>query len=178
MRQNKAFLKFRGRQLYEFPLDILTSYCDEILISSSDPAFHTTNYPPVIDEYPGKGPMGGIYSCLKKARNKYSLVLPCDLPLLDHTIIDIMLRDYLQFDTTVVLNENDLPEPLVGIYSENLIPIMQKLLESGILKLLDLLSSVNTRYIDLKKEGYEIIAGCFKNINNIKDYKELILRYG
>jgi molybdopterin-guanine dinucleotide biosynthesis protein A len=178
MRQNKAFLKFRGRHLYEFPLEILQIYCDEILISTSDSAFRETNHILVSDEFPEMGPMGGIYSCMKKARYNFSLVLPCDLPLLERHIIDIMLQNYMQFDITVVLNNDNLPEPIIGIYSRNLIPLMEKSLKSGKLKLQELLLNSNTLYIDLKNEGYVITAHSFRNINNVKDYNELILKYG
>jgi molybdopterin-guanine dinucleotide biosynthesis protein A len=177
MQKNKAFLEFRGIPLFEYTLNILRRFCKEILISTSDPSYRTTNFPLIRDEIKGAGPLGGIYSCLKKSTFPYALVLPCDLPLLDESIPSVLLHDHKKYDITVPLNKNKNPEPLIGVYSTTLVPLMRSRIDLGSFKLQDLLRCANTRYITPEIEGLKDISGYFRNINTKKDYDELVSKY-
>ncbi len=173
MGEDKAFLQFKGKYLFEFPLSILIDFTDEIIISSSNMDFKNTGHIIIKDEIPNLGPLGGIYSCLKRSTYLYSLILPCDIPLLDLSIPEVLLHNHIKYDITVALNHNNFPEPLIGVYSKNLLPLIEKQIHRGNLKLMDLLGKVNTNYVTLEKEVFNQSSKPFLNINTKKDLIEL-----
>ncbi|MFC1908103.1 molybdenum cofactor guanylyltransferase [Chloroflexota bacterium] len=46
----------------------------------------------VTDTYPGKGPLGGIYTGLATSDSFYNLVVACDMPFLNRALLDYMIR--------------------------------------------------------------------------------------
>ncbi|MDI6815476.1 MAG: NTP transferase domain-containing protein [Dehalococcoidales bacterium] len=42
----------------------------------------------VADTYPGKGPLGGIYTGLATSDSFYNLVVACDMPFLNQALLD------------------------------------------------------------------------------------------
>ena len=55
----------------------------------------------VTDTYPGKGPLGGIYTGLGAAESFYNLVVACDMPFLNQTLLDNMIQNSANFDLVV-----------------------------------------------------------------------------
>ena len=115
MGEDKAFIKYRKKELFRYPLEILEYFCDEIIISSSNPSFNNTGYLICPDEVPGLGPIGGINTCLKKTKNEYSIVLSCDTPLLDHPTINELIKNIANYNIVVAVNSTGHPESLVGL---------------------------------------------------------------
>jgi molybdenum cofactor guanylyltransferase len=64
MGEDKAFMKFNNRYLFEYSLSVLQHFSENIVISSSDSRFTQLQYNRIEDEIPDLGPLGGIYSCL------------------------------------------------------------------------------------------------------------------
>lgn len=173
MGKDKAFLEYKHRKLYEYPLSILTGLCDEILISSNDPRFELTGYQVIPDIFPGQGPMAGIFTCLSSARYPRSLVLGCDLPLMDPRFIQLLVsRSEQNFPVTAGLNKENKPEPLAGIYDKSLLDLMKSLLEEEKNKLRILLEMIPVQYINPTNEGYDPEVIYF-NINSPRDIQNL-----
>ncbi len=171
MGEDKAFMKYGEYFLYEYSLSVLKHFSNNILLSSSNLLFKQADCTIVEDEMPGLGPIGGIFSCLKQIKCQNAIVLPCDLPLITLSIIDILIENSENFDITIALNRQNLPEPLVGIYNVAVIPFMEEMINHGNYKMQELLSKVNTRFVPFPESP----ALSFQNINYPSDFGSLPL---
>ncbi len=166
---DKAFVKYGENCLYEYSLSLLKKNSNDILISSGNPRFSQLNLTCVPDEIKGAGPIGGIYSCLKKIKNKSAIVLPCDLPLLNDRIITALAKNSDDYDISIIVNYHDLPEPLIGIYAVSLIPVMKEMIDSNQYKLQNIFKKVKTNFVRIPWASAEV----FKNVNNPAELNSL-----
>ncbi len=128
----KALLDLEGKKLYRYGLELLAGFCDEIFISAPKGLISHDKYPVIPDTFAGKGPLGGIWSCMQKATHDYCLVLSCDMPFMEAGLIRIVIRILIREsnkDYCLFSNEFNQPEPLAGIYSVRLLPLMKEMLD-------------------------------------------------
>jgi len=107
-----------------------------------------------VDELPGTGPLGGIYSGLRTAfededvrelyRAKYAMVIACDLPLLQRSLLEELRRLAPEYEAVVPVSDQGLPEPLCAVYSPDCIGPIRERLEAGQLKAASFLEDVHT----------------------------------
>jgi molybdenum cofactor guanylyltransferase len=169
MGEDKAFLRYGNQFLYEYSLSVLKKICNEIFISTSNPQFVSTNLRIIEDEHTGIGPIGGIYSCLKQIKNKYAIILPCDLPMITLEIIAVLTENLKGNEVVIALNDQNLPEPLIGIYSNSVIPIIEKMIVSNNFKMHDLFNNVKSDFVKIPGATHNI----FRNINSPKEFNSL-----
>ncbi|HKL11768.1 MAG TPA: molybdenum cofactor guanylyltransferase, partial [Clostridia bacterium] len=99
--ENKALLEYNGKTFLDIAIEKVIRF-DEILIITSK--FNKYNYEGIRileDIIPDQGPLGGIYTGLKNARNNISVVLPCDTPLLDAQLLEYFLEACNGYDGVV-----------------------------------------------------------------------------
>ena len=100
----------------------------------------------VIDFYPGKGALGGVYTGLSRARNSWGLVLACDMPFINPELLTLLIS--LRHNYDIVTPQVDgLPEPLHALYSKNCLAPLEKLLDQNELQVSKIFNMVNTRYV-------------------------------
>ncbi len=123
----------------------------------------------VTDLYPGRGPLVGIYSGLLKSKSDYNLVVACDMPLLNQSLLAYMVKEAGGFDVAIPRLGNML-EPLHAVYSKNCIQAIEKLLEKGSHKIDRLLEMVKVRYIESEEiDTFDPRHLSFFNINTLQD---------
>lgn len=123
----------------------------------------------VTDFYPGKGPLGGIYTGLRAADTFYSLVVACDMPFLNLALLRHLLRLAPGFDL-VVPKIGGMLEPLHAVYSKNCLGVMEKLLHTGRLQIAEVMPLVKTRYVgDEEVDEFDPKHLSFLNINTEAD---------
>ena len=108
------------------------------------------NYPKlktVIDTYPGKGPLGGIYTGLAASESFYNLVVACDMPFLNQALLDYMIQISANFDL-VVPRLGNMIEPLHAVYSKGCLAPIECLLKQGNLSVRELFALVRVRYVE------------------------------
>lgn len=101
----------------------------------------------VTDIFPGKGPLGGIYTGLVKSGYSYNLVVAADMPFLNRALLRYMIGLSDGFDT-VVPRVGDLVEPLHAVYSKGCLATIETMLRQGNLSVADLLRRVRVRYVE------------------------------
>ncbi len=173
MGRNKAFLKFRGKELYHYPLAVLEELCDDIVFSAPEDLFPKEQpYRIVPDIYPSKGPLSGIHSCLKQVRHEKAVVLSCDIPFITKGFITAM--ETLMGDAKVIAGTgiDGRPEPLAGIYSANLWPYIETLLLEDKLKMADFLTRSEAKLVDVTSIGFDP-RQLFFNVNDQSDFNLL-----
>ena len=98
------------------------------------------------DLYPGKGPLAGIYTGLLAANNPCSIIVACDMPFLDPSLLGYMIEFAPDFDV-VAPKIGDKREPLHAVYSKNCLAPIKSLLEQERLKVTDFFPLVKVRYV-------------------------------
>jgi molybdopterin-guanine dinucleotide biosynthesis protein A len=146
--QDKAFLDVNGQPLIERVIERLAPIADEVLIVADDVERYADLQARVIrDVYPGKAALGGIYSGLKAAVGYHSVVVACDMPFLNVSLLRHMQG--LAADCDVVIPRlGDLTEALHAVYSRDCLPFMERQLLAGDLRIIHFLPHVRVRYID------------------------------
>lgn len=131
MGKDKGLMEFKGKFLAEYALDLLRSHCSEVLISSENSAYEQFSIPLVPDDYPDKGPMGGIYSAMKQSAHDWCLVLACDLPYINTKLIRALLAETVSGYSCIVPVHDELTEPLAALYHKRMLPDLKKALEEN-----------------------------------------------
>ena len=122
-----------------------------------------------LDLYPGKGSLGGIYSCISAAAADWSFVVACDMPFINPTLLSYMLSLRGTADAVVPLVEGRL-EPTHGLYSKACLPYIEERLIAKDLKISRFLDQVRVNY--LREEEISMIDPqhlSFFNVNTAED---------
>jgi molybdopterin-guanine dinucleotide biosynthesis protein A len=126
----------------------------------------------IVDIYPGKGALGGIYAGLASADSFYSLVVGCDMPFLNRDLLCYLIDLAPNFDV-VVPRIDDMFEPLHAVYSRDCLAPIKELIDKDRLEVSQLFNLVKTRYVG-KDEIAKFDPRClsFFNINTLDDLRK------
>ncbi|NLI93869.1 MAG: molybdenum cofactor guanylyltransferase [Peptococcaceae bacterium] len=153
MGKNKALLELDGKPLIERTLDILRKTCSEVVISSrSEDLYSSYGYQVIPDIFPGKGPLGGLYSVLQKASYEYLFLAACDMPFLDETSIRYIYSRMDDFDAIVPYALGRM-HPLHAFYHKRITPLVEEKIQKDQLRIVDVLSECRMKI--LKSEDGE-----------------------
>lgn len=166
---DKGLVPFMGRPLIDYSIEISEQFTKDIIISANNNDYEKFGFPLVPDIFKEAGPMGGIYSALRKAKYELNLILPCDTPYIDKTLIHLLINNYDQEDVVIFQTENHRFHPLLGIYHKRILPKLKKSLEKSHFKLIDLIFELHYKIIPLKAQ--DEYKRCFLNFNYEKDLK-------
>jgi len=169
----KAFAKLDGKMFYEIAYEHLKKICDHVIIVTRKEFIEKfpKDYHVItdLDAFSGCGPLAGIYSAMTAAEADHYVVLPCDMPLLNHFILQQLLNRHVK-DVAVVVSEGYL-QPLVSVWDRKVKSIARIFLESGQFKMTSLLDHLNVVPVDgniLAPSSY-----VFMNINTLEEDKEM-----
>jgi molybdopterin-guanine dinucleotide biosynthesis protein A len=137
MGRDKATLKIGGRSQLERAADLLAEYLGHVHLSVRADQFDNTSrfeHEPIIDAYDELGPAAGLLSAHRAYPEVAWLVLACDMPLVDGTIIRALIeqRDSRKAATAFANPRDGLPEPLCAIYEPGTLARFRRLAEEGL----------------------------------------------
>jgi len=168
---DKAFVLLEDKPLVEHVLERVRQFQPaEILIISNTPERYAASsgvivYPDCIRD---SGPLGGICAALEQAANDNLIVVGCDMPFINPTLLDLIADVQLSAPTpydVIVPRYNDQPQGLCTLYHKTLLPTIQRRLAEGRLSLMGLFEAVNTRYLDALEYAHLEDGRSFTNIN-------------
>jgi molybdopterin-guanine dinucleotide biosynthesis protein A len=123
----------------------------------------------VSDIYPGKGPLGGIYTGLELSNSFYNVVVACDMPFLNRALLGYMAGVSAGYDL-VVPRLKGLVEPLHAVYSKACLASIEGLLKQGVLGIRELFRLVRVRYVEAEEiDRFDPEHLSFFNINTRAD---------
>lgn len=102
----------------------------------------------LVDIYPGKGSLGGIYTGLLASLSPRNIVVACDMPFLNVGLLDYMLELSRHFDAVVPRLGEGKVEPLHAIYSKDCLENIKTQLEHNQLQIIRFLDTVRVRYVE------------------------------
>jgi len=164
-----------GITLLQRVIDCLGSISDEILVviaqGQPESALPPTPAKIVVDLYPNKGALGGIYTGLVAARSFHSLVVAADMPFLNLSLVRYLIQISPTFDVIIPRVKDEL-EPLHAIYSKNCLVHIQQQVEQGNLKVRDFFQQVRVRYVEEAEiDRFDPKHLSFFNINTSADLR-------
>ncbi len=149
--RNKALETVGGKSLIERVIERLMPLSNQILIVTSQEQLDlpaTCNAEILVDLYPGKGPLGGIYTGLLASQSSHSIVVACDMPFLNTGLLSYMIELSSDFDAVVPRLGERMVEPLHAIYSKSCLESIRTQLELEQLGVNSLLKRVRVRYVE------------------------------
>jgi molybdopterin-guanine dinucleotide biosynthesis protein A len=148
MGTDKAFIRFREQLLIEYPLKLLTPFCNEILISANTEEYKRFGFEVVYDEFPGCGPIGGIFSSLSHSSSDWNIVVGCDTPYLTGEILTRLCAETGDYDCVVPMHDGQI-EPLVALYHKNCLSKFFENINEGQYSLRSVIKKLNCCYVDV-----------------------------
>jgi len=165
MGRDKALIEVGGRSLLDLALDRLGPHVEELLVIGEPEKYGSVGPFVIADEWPGKGPLGGLATAMRYASNDRLLVVACDLPGLDGRLFELLKAQLGTATEAVVPRHDGLIEPLAAAYHRNAQPVFRRCVEQDVLKMADALALVRTSYVQVVpgRDGWP--EDLFRNIN-------------
>lgn len=173
MGTDKSQLLLAGQTFVERIAATLLTVTDTIrLVGGSENSKLST----VADVYPQWGALGGLHAALSACRRDWAIVVACDLPLVTAELFRSLAFQRGDHDAVVPIQPDGRPQPLAALYRID--PCARRateLIEAGRRRPLDLLESVNTRWVDFGEiANLDQAQTFFVNINTPDDYYGVI----
>jgi molybdopterin-guanine dinucleotide biosynthesis protein A len=171
--QNKLKVILGKEYLIQRVLNCILPLSEEVLVVLSrkqEPLPFQDKVREVVDIYPGRSALGGIYTGLTTSRSFHNLVVACDMPFLNTQLLHYMIDLAPSFDA-VVPRIGGMSEPLHALYSKNYLICIKRQIEQDDLKVGNLFKgSLKIRYVEedeVKKFDPQFLS--FFNVNTPND---------
>jgi molybdopterin-guanine dinucleotide biosynthesis protein A len=173
MGTDKLFIPFRGQILIEWVIGRLANLTDDLIIISNQPEklkyLNQSVYP---DAITGIGPLAGLYTGLKYARSDKAVMVACDMPFINSSLLkeEIRLLDEKQVDV-VIPAPGGKTEPLHAAYRrETCLPVIEAGIRSGMRRLIEWHAFVKVHLMEEEQiRKFDPTGLAFMNINNPED---------
>jgi len=173
--RNKALDTINGKSLIESIIQRLRPLTRQLLVVTSRERSNLLAIGKadiLVDLYPDKGPLGGIYTGLLASRSPRSVVVACDMPFLNQTLLRYMIQISASFDL-VIPRLNNIVEPLHAVYSRDCLDHIEHLLKLDRLSVLELLTLINVKYVEAEAiNRFDPKHLSFFNINTEDDLEK------
>jgi len=174
----KGHIEINGKRIIDSSVGLMKGLFDRVVISTNAPELYFYCGAPMIgDVINQRGPLTGIFSVLSNIKDNAIFAVACDMPFLNERLMRYIVDKYKmqQRDAVIPVFEGR-PQPLFGIYSRNILGVIEERLNKGLKKLKDMLTEINVLYI--KEEEVRQIdpeGRSFLNINTMEDYKKIVI---
>jgi molybdopterin-guanine dinucleotide biosynthesis protein A len=155
----KALARFEAETLAERAWRLLGEVCEERLAVGKRADALELPFPLLDDGTPVRAPLAGLVAALRAASHEVVLVVPVDCPLLDAASLRRL---------AAACRDAAVPQtgPLPGAYARSTLPVFERRLATGQLRLRDGLAELQTVTVDL---GAEVLV----NVNEPADLAAL-----
>ena len=174
---DKALVTVGDKSLLRQVISCVDQLCEHIIIVTDQertfPQFaDQTDLRTATDTFPGKGPLGGIYTGLAISDSFYNLVVACDMPFLNQGLLRYMIELSADSDMVIPRLGNQV-EPLHAVYTKNCLASIENLIKQDKLNISELCRLVRVRYVEAEEiEGFDPMHLSFFNINTKADLKK------
>jgi molybdopterin-guanine dinucleotide biosynthesis protein A len=167
MGTDKALIQIEGKTLIERIIEVCQPICSEILISSNNLEHEKSGFQIITDEIQNCGPIGGIFSCLKKSVTNWNFIVSVDTPFVTNDFVQFLAGQTENCDVVVPVHSGE-KEPLIALYNRSCLREIQNQIEHREYKMHHLIAKLNTCYVDAS-EWIGKTPLLFKNLNRPDD---------
>jgi molybdopterin-guanine dinucleotide biosynthesis protein A len=168
--QDKALLPVSGGTLAEHLAGIVARTAGSATLVGPPARYAHLSIPCVPDLRPGLGPLSGIEAALLQTETDHNLILACDLPGIDDSLLNSLFSkaESSVADCVCVRDAAGMIHPLCAVYRRSCLGPVQAALDSGKLRLLSLLDAIDTVYVDTNQP--------LANINTLAEWNSFAAR--
>lgn len=163
MGTDKGLVNIADKPMMAHCIDHITPLQKEIVLITSNPTYSTFNCRMISDKIKGRGPVQGILSTLNDASTDKSIIITCDMPLINVSLIERLLLSAK--NNEIVCFSKEFIYPFPGIYSKEILSTLTKKVEQGERKLRDLIPQFRHKLLPIEQ------ADLFLNVNTPADVK-------
>lgn len=170
MGTDKSFVIVQGKPMIRHVLSALDGLGDETFIITNTPDDYAhLDLPLHGDVYPDHGPLGGIYTALHYARHPHVLIVACDMPWLNRSLLDHLVS--LRHTADVVVPRWDkYPEPMHAVYSQECLDPIAHHIQAKRLKITSFFGKVSVNFVDREEIArFDPEGRSFSNVNTPED---------
>ena len=157
--------------MVEYAAQIMGSVADSVTLIGEPDRYRKLGIPCVADLRPGLGPLAGLETALSATQTCWNIILPCDMPGIDSSTLSSLCRMADQSSSKAVLlrDSDGLVHPLCGLYRRHCLPEIRSALDTGQLRLMDVVARLQAVYVD--------IAFSVLNINTPEQWSAALRSY-
>ncbi len=159
MGQNKALLSSGAHLLIEEVAAKLANVAgNNVAVVGPPDRFSHLPLDCLPDLRPGCGPLGGIEAALASRRGEYNLIVGCDMPGIRTGWLDALLKRSKDTGALCVAIRDGIGQihPLCAVYRSACLPFVRSALDSGRLKLLEMLEELRAITIDIGEKLWNL----------------------
>ncbi|MBU4317525.1 MAG: molybdenum cofactor guanylyltransferase [Proteobacteria bacterium] len=169
--ENKAFLEVGGKRVMDRIIEVFRQCFTEIIIVADQPEKYSEFDALIVtDLFTLRSSLTGLHAGLFYASNPFAFFSACDTPFLRKELIECVLAHTdPRYDAIMPETPGGL-EPLCSAYSRQSLPVMERFIQGGKLKIQRVFSSKKLRRIPearLRKADPDLVS--FFNINSPSD---------
>ena len=158
MGRDKGLAMLQEKHFIDHIISGINEVSKEIVLVTQNSEYSRFGLPIVNDHYKDKGPLGGIHAALKHTKQERILILSCDIPLLDASVLKRLIAEKKTADIIFAETATNW-HPLIGIYSKRILKNLEAHLEKDQLRLFDFIKTNNYRALNFTEKR------AFTNIN-------------
>jgi molybdopterin-guanine dinucleotide biosynthesis protein A len=152
-------------------ISLIEPFCNKVFISGQNSDYSSLGIEMVPDLYSDCGPIAGIYSALKYSVSDWNLLVSVDVPFVNEELFLFLISNIGEYDCIIPKHTSGV-EPLIGLYHRRAVPIIEEMITTEDYRLTNLLSKLNTRYLDCN-DLIKKYPRLFMNINRMEDYQSI-----
>ncbi len=174
MGRDKGLCEFNGRALVSYAIETLKPLCGRMIISANHfpEKYEQYGIEVIGDEIKNIGPMGGIYTCLKRSTTQHNLVLSCDTPFVGTILLKHLLDEVKNEQVVAPAHHTFLIEPLSAYYATNILDNLTQAINNNDYKLINLFKTVRFKSVLMDKLVPFRTEHSFLNINKPEDLEK------
>lgn len=171
MGQDKAQLPYGNGTFLSHTAVVLQNF-EEKLLSVGQRTYTLPGWVSVPDDFPNRGPIGGLYSALRRCRSDALLVLPCDLPYFPHRLAEYLVSfSDTDWNAWVMRSRDGRLQPLCGVYTRQCLPLLEQMLAEENGRMSDLLERAEAHVLEMAYTRFpDFVLG---NVNTPQEYQKL-----
>lgn len=152
MGTDKGLLPFGDGSFASRILEVMEAFVSEIIIVSDHTEYDSFKPKRVEDLIKFSGPMGGIHSGLTHSQTEYNIILSCDVPLINKSVLKVLLNAADPEFDIIQLKYLNHAIPLIGLYNKRCLGLCEQLLNMGERRLSSLIEKSKQKTIELGPE--------------------------
>lgn len=167
---NKALQTIGDQALIEHVLAIHNHilFQDIMIMTNSPNMYKHLNYQTVADTHIGQGAVCGIHSALQHSTTEYVLILACDMPFIQTSLINLLI-EHTQSSAykAIIPTVKRYPQGVIALYHRDCLAHLESAIQQGQRKLKHIFESIiPIHYIDESQWQHHDPDGLsFMNIN-------------
>lgn len=179
MGRDKALLALGSETILERQIRTLRAVCRGVAVLGPPDRYPQVGAPVYPDDFPGRGPLGGIVTGLRRTPTEFNLFLGCDLPFMEKRFLRFLAARALHdaADVTVPRTPDARLQTLCAVYRRRALPALRASLLAGENMIRRTFPRLRCRMIawpEIARAGFSLRI--FENMNAPADYEATLRR--